>query len=362
MEEKSWIWTINVLSQGSLNSIHCINILPVLILKAGSPFKLIYTDENGKLCTILTPCQQSVQKTFQSCLHPVQDPELKLFNYNGTTSNTKLSKLSENLSDSIIAIQGIKEKAEVLKHKVEFINQFYSSACFYYKVSAWVPINNISLEKYLIVCSINSISLIEKSQNMNLNKLETIFIKDKLGKIWIQTFLPCQVLKLNIPRSSILSHKILVSSTINEKVAKLNKTQTLERHSFLPSRLKPKVGIEKRKISQFLQKSFSRQKLPNTEKFCFGTYCNLDIQVDIIKKHRKVEAGSFYSLNHQIIRRSLQQVEFPIQAKNFIQVFYQVLKLNYSEKLRKSFHKTENDFIVLCPVCYIILQVCNEII
>lgn len=361
MEEKSWIWTLNALSQGSLNSIYCVSILPVLIIKAGSPFKLIYSDENGKLCTILTPCQQTVLKTFQTCLQAALDPELRLFHYNGKTSSIRLSKLPENLPDSIIAIQGSKDKDQVLKHKIEFINQLYSSSCYYYKVSAWVPINNISLEKYLIVCSINCISLIEKSQNANLNRLETVFIKDKLGKIWIQTFLPCQVLRLNIPRSGIQSHKILVSSTVNEKPAKLNKSQTLERHPLLHSRLKPKVEIEKRKISQFLQNSFSRQQLTKTGKFCFGTYCGLEIQLDTIKKHRKVEAGKFYCLNHQVIRKSLQQIEFPIEANKFVQDFFSVLKSNFSEKLRKSFHKTDNDFIVLCPVCYVILQVCNEV-
>lgn len=362
MEEKSWIWTLNAISQGSENSIYCINILPVLIINTGSPFKLIYTNKYGKLSTVLTPSLETVEKTFRSCLYPAQDPDMKAFPLNGKAFSIKLSQMSDHITDQIIAIQGIKDQDEVLKHKVDFVRQYYSSTSFYYRVSAWVQINDIALEKYLIVCSINCISLIEKSQNVNLNSLSTVFIKDKLGKFWITTFLPCKIVKLHFPRPSILSYKILVSSTKQEKIMKLNKTQSFERHPFLPSRLKPKVEITQKKISKFLPNTFSTQLLEKQQKICFGTYCDLQVQIDSLKKHRRVEAGSFYSLNHQIIRKSLQEISYPIGFSSFKQAFLQQLKDNSLSEKWRNYNKFDNDFIILCPICYVILQVCNELI
>lgn len=359
MEQKSWIWTMNCLSQSSINSICCLNILPLLILKSGVPFKLIHTDQTGKLNTITRPSLTEVQEIFTLSLYPCKDPEIKCIQLSGPVLKSKLSNLQSSIQDpNILAIQGQKPKIDQYQHKIEYFQGFYSSTPFIFKVSAWVAINDVALEKFFLVYSLNCINLIEKSQQVNLNSFTVCFIKDNLGKFWIETFLPCSVFKLNIPRQSILNCKIIVSSSRLTKEKSLNRTQSYEKSKILTVKLKPRLEITSNKIKRFMATNSSISGFKKNEKVCFGTYCELKVIPEKILKHRKVEAWRFYTLPHDIIRKVIRKVRFPSKENDFVQEFYEKFKEEAVDRdTVRSRHDCDN--IILCPVCYIVLQIAS---
>ena len=359
MEQKSWIWIMNCLSQSSLHSICCLNILPLLILKSGVSFKLIHTDQTGKLNTITRPSLTEVQEIFGLSLYPCKDPEIKCIQLSGPVLKSKLSNLQVSIQDpNILAIQGQRPKVDQYQHEIKYFQGFYSSTPSIFKVSAWVVINDVALEKFFLVYSLNCINLIEKNQQFNLNSLTVCFIKDNLGRFWIESFLPCVVFKLNIPRQSILNCKIIVSSSRLTKEKALNRTQSYEKSKILTVKLKPRLEITSMKIKRFIGRNSSISGFKSKDKACFGTYCELKVIPEKILKHRKVEAWKFYTLPHDIIRKVIRKVRFPSQEQEFVQGFYHKFKEEaISRDISKSRH--DCDSIVLCPVCYIILQIAS---
>jgi hypothetical protein len=359
MEEKSWIWTMNCLSQGSENSIHCINVLPLVILKAGSPFKVLFTDESGKLSTVFSPPLDQVEKILKQSLYPSRDPEIKCLQVSGVFFYSKLSKLSEILpNDELLAVQGLKEKEKIYRHSLEFSAGLYTSSLSLFKVSAWVKIDDIALEKFFLVCSINCVNLVEKKM-VSLNSFTTSFVQDRLGKFWVEGFSPCAVFRLNIPRPSILNCKIVISSSKNERVKNLSRTQSFEFVGNLQTKVRPRLQITKSKILKFLPERFSIFKEKIKENVCFGTYCELEVVTERIKKHRKVESWKFYNLPHDVIRKVIRKIEFPLKERNFLEIFQSLFKGEDTVAAKKMKNRNDNDSILICPVCFMIYQVAS---
>ena len=379
MEERTWLWVIDSISIHSNDSISCINICPLIIFKNQRPFKLIYTDKNGKLSSKPFPSQEEVLEIFK---HNIKS--IKGFNISGNFDYLTESEFISNLATSnYLAIQGYKEKNIYYHHTIEFNNNCYYSIPFIEKQGSFKDVNDLALEKNLLVYSINCIQLIEKNKEYNVNKIEILYMKDTIGKFWIEDITKAALIKFNFYRPSISRSKILISSSKtaqfirkNHSEAKFSIKKNLLYQSFICQKLegfseknllkvfKPKVTISNTKISNFLPKIAENQSL--VAKFiCYGYYCERKIEIITISRLKRVSARIFYSLSHKIIKKTIDHIALPLSEKEFEEKFNnyysKALQIFYGGSLNDHKSKVNHqgmdkkDTITLCPICFKIL-------
>ena len=249
MEEKSWIWAVNAISSCVQETICCINIFPILIFKNKTPYKLIYTNVNGRLAYEISPSLEQVKQIFERSL--ISSYKIAAFDIQGRSETFLSDKLdSFYFTSDFIAIQGFKEPDAVYHHKIEYADRTYSSHPYIVKVGLLVPLNDLALEKYFLVYSINCVHLIEKTQNLQVNSIEFVFFRDNLGKHWIKSADRFSVLRMDVHRPSILQSKLVISSKgMTKPSQKINKSISFGNLKRQPLSLKPKIAISKAKIS-----------------------------------------------------------------------------------------------------------------
>ncbi|OMJ90728.1 hypothetical protein SteCoe_6805 [Stentor coeruleus] len=370
MEEKSWLWVLNNLSVNASSTICCINICPLIIFKNNQPFKAIYTDLNGRLISKVSPLQSEIISIFQTTLNSVLF-SIKCFDQLGNCEIYQEKHLESLLINSnFIGIQGVKEHNQVFHHKIEYFDNAYSSFPFILKGKVIYPVNDIAIEKILLVYSINCLHLLEKTKEFMVNGVEIVYLKDKIGKFWIETINNCILARRDAYRMSILQSKLVISSCKLVKAEKcIKKSFSIDKLQRSSIALKPRL-----KISQVKFSNISLPKLSQTQNYikpvCYGAYCDEQIRLTSVTHSRKVSARIYFSLSHELIKRAFKLIQFPSSenefSERFCKIYKDLLSTHYGKSLvtKTNIQKQEqdkNDTIKLCPMCFKIFFLASSV-
>ena len=372
MEKRSWLWVFDAFTLD--DSLCCIYIFPLVIIKNRKPLKIIYSDTNGRLSFKKQPRITEIIDVFKQTLK-INSPNHMIKGYDITGNYEYLNEedfLDEFKIYSFIALQAVKENNLRYYHKVEFTNKCYNSIPYIEKENGSKAINDISLEKILLVYSVNVIRLLEKRKACNVNNIEIIYTKDKAGRFWLENIKDCLVSRLDIQRPSILQSKIVIHSSKSEKEQKkFAKFKTSELNNTQIIVAKPKFRISSTKLSESILPKIQKNKSVNDFKVCYGYYCNKEITVISITRSRKVSARIFGSLSHELIKKCLKAIQLPLPEAEFNEIFSKEYKdlieglYNNSFIHRKfQFHQQDfdkSDTIKLCPVCYKIFLIASRV-
>jgi hypothetical protein len=107
------------------------------------------------------------------------------------------------------------------------------------------------------------------------------------------------------------------------------------------------------------------------ENVCYGFYCSKEIVLSSIIRSRKVNSRFFYSLSHDLIKKSLKKFSFPITEIEFSEQFLKHFSLLLENKQYLNLAKKKivdqecsldkSDSIKLCKVCYKIFSLAYSI-
>lgn len=362
MEERSWLWMANLFGYNSESSITCINISPVLIYKDNYPFKLIYTDSNGRLSNKNNPNNLEILDSLKELLKHPSKIIIKGFTLAGSFELIKYERLMKELDYSdFIAIQITKDSFATYRHTIEYSKDFYISTPHFFRSKSFKICDDSALEKNLLVYSINCINLVEKSRKYNVNYIEIVYIKDSIQKLWIESISKCLLNKFDEDRTGILQSKIKFNSSIHDKV--LSKRNASFSHQSLPKKspiLKPLLRFSNKKFMNYSLAKLSMNIDCNLYAVCHGNYCRLDIQMDTIKRTRKVCSKSYFNLPHHLIKKSISFIKFPCTESTFSEQFNEkyskILEIFWGRvpyKIKNIKYQLEkSDTTKLCPICY----------
>ena len=371
MEEANWIWIMDSIAGAVGETVCCLYILPLVIMKGQSPGKLVYTNLNGRVLCIDFPSASQVLTYFRQSLSIGQNlMKLKGFNADGSVEVFKEDKTEYAMSNSrFVVIQGIREKGTAYHHVIEFSKQAYVSSPYLLYGTSLQIINDINLEKMLLVYSINVIHLIEKSRQRNVNKIEFIYLQDSTGKLWLEKIKSCSLSRLDLHRLSILQSKITINSSKYRKILKKFDRNLLGVTLSAPKfQLKPKMRISKNKISEFMRPSLSESSF-NTSVVCSGYYCGKQVTLSRITRSRKASARQFFLISHELIKRVFKYLELPLTEAEFCERFTELYKKIFGSSLlhnppqaksrQKEFDKA--DSVTLCPICFTIFNLASQV-
>lgn len=359
MESHTWVWVIDTFASLSDDTVLCMYVFPLLLLKKQVLLKLIYTDDNGRLVSIRHPEMSQVLESFRQNLHIISSEKLRIKGYgaDGTVSEIRENEVEDAIEcKEFVALQAVKECGLCYHHVIEFKEKFYQSFPFMRYFKSLQKVNDVKLEKMMLVYSVNGMHLIEKHKECNVNKIEFVYWQDVNGRLWLEKVINCFLSRVDLHRTGVLQAKVQVSSI---KYTKISKSQCksvpmldLHRRSY---KLKPKKRISNLKLFNSILPRLSEPTL----KVCYGYYCTTQIDLSSITRSRKVSARQFCSLSHKLIKKAFKFISFPLSeakfSKDFTQIYSKMLKVSYSSYLQPSFalqSSDKPDQLTLCPVCF----------
>ncbi|CAG9312172.1 unnamed protein product [Blepharisma stoltei] len=278
MEQKPWTWAFDSLYSRNPSLVSCINIPPLLLLRDSLPFKIIYTDTNGRIMhynhtqiseqIILSIFRKFHQLSrfprfidFSKAFEPNQLPIMlneTFFLYEITSEISRYT-----------AIQGCREgKKSLFTHRLEYTENHYKSYPYKLENNKKQPLDDIEQEKVFMIYTVNIIHAIEKNRSCSVVNIEVVYLKDEIDKIWAETFLECAVIPEDISRVPILDSKILLFSSQarkqNKKLSKSFSIQNISSKQVLTKK-PPVLAISCEKINEFLPKISRMAKHNNSQ-------------------------------------------------------------------------------------------------
>lgn len=349
-----WSWVLESLTCNPSHPCY-INLLDFLLIdtETNQPSKLYYTDKLGIVRCILqdklswTSILNRFQKTHNFILlRPGANVETSFcaaIDSKGTerlmTQNHFENAFTQDLSiySSFRCLRNYMSNSLIRKLTLHIIyqNDTYFSIPYLQEGSTKYPLEDIKLEKLLIIYATNIITSIERSQTCKVQNILIDFLQDALSKLWVES---CKVCEISESKSqySITGGRINMYS---RKYKNLSISKASQSYSKLPSVYKPKVTIpENTKTIGFLTRTSSLIKVNRSfvKPKCEGNFCSFPMRFNSLSKYSRVRASYFYMLSHDLIEYVIKYIPLPITEHIFSIEFGKLYQLHIDNRERQN--------------------------
>lgn len=349
-----WSWVLESLTSSPSHPCY-INLLDFLLIniETSQPSKLYYTDIFGIVRS--TPKDKlswsSIFKRFQKThqfilLRPghasMETSFCSALDYNGTEHLMSLSHFDKAFNQDLSNYQSFRclrnymAKSLIRKLTLHIIyqNDAYFSIPYIRDSSIKHPLEDIKLEKLLILYATNIITSIEHNQNCKVQNILIDFLQDAVSKLWVEN---CEVCETSLNRSqySITGGRINMYSRVYKNLSTSKASQS---YSKLPSTYKFKITPknEPGKTLSFLSRNSTLFK-PNRsfeKPKCEGSFCTFPMRINSLSKHSRLRASYFYMLSHDLIHYVIKYIPLPTTEHIFSMEFGKLYQLHIENRER----------------------------
>ena len=394
LTSSNWYWVLENIANATAPACY-INLLDFLIIdtETHQPSKLYYTDKLGIVrClpnerltwslvlkrfekthsfVLLRPGHASMETAFCSAID-LEGKEHLMSLQKFEKAFTK--QLSSYMSFRCLRNYMARSLVRKLTLHIIYQNEMYFSIPYLREGTNKQPLEDIKLEKLLIIYATNIITALERSQNCRVSNIIIEFLQDAVSKLWVES---CEVCDVNDIRSqaSISGGRINMYSRVYKN---LSASKASLSYSKLPSVYKLKINPkhETDKTIGCFMRSSSHCKLSRSfvKPRCEGSFCSFPMRINSLSKHNRIRASYFYMLNHELIEYVIKYIPLPTTEQVFSLEFGKLYSLHIQTRAKQNKkYLTDLDHKLaqikygksrdmrLCGVCYRIYKLAANI-